>query len=318
MRRGFTLIELLVVIAIIAVLIALLLPAVQQAREAARRSQCKNNLKQLALAIHNYHDSHQVFPYASSYDEVNTYIRHNWVEFMLPYIDQAPLYNSINWAQHIDTGTNWPLISAKFFPVLSCPTNPNGSSGLTFLNQPFNTGLVFKFGGPVQPLHYAVSGGTSIDITTPDCPSLPFCKTVSPQLWFYPHTYGAAAHPGVFAPRGMTKINIASITDGTSNTFLMGERRAELIGYGGAAWSTNYPGAYTSQRPNSPTTALTQATYSSTPDGHGPNGGFGSHHVGGLHMAMSDGAIRFISSNIDYPSFCYMGDKADQHVVSGE
>src|ERR1700761_7427542 len=91
---GFTLIELLVVIAIIAVLIALLLPAVQQAREAARRTQCKNSLKQLGLALHNYHDSLNVFPFGSTYASSGPVYgpKHTWVEYILPYVDQAPLY----------------------------------------------------------------------------------------------------------------------------------------------------------------------------------------------------------------------------------
>src|SRR4026208_1354378 len=93
-RSGFTLIELLVVIAIIAILIALLLPAVQQAREAARRSQCKNNLKQLGLALHSYHDSIMRLPYSSGTNVANN--RHVWTEFLLPYVDQAPLFKQIN------------------------------------------------------------------------------------------------------------------------------------------------------------------------------------------------------------------------------
>ena len=89
-KRGFTLIELLVVIAIIAVLIALLLPAVQQAREAARRSQCKNNMKQVGLAFHNYHDTMRVFPYGVAWNDAP-----NWRVMLMPYLDQAPLYNSL-------------------------------------------------------------------------------------------------------------------------------------------------------------------------------------------------------------------------------
>ena len=96
-NRGFTLIELLVVIAIIAVLIALLLPAVQQAREAARRSQCKNNLKQLGLAIHNYHDTANVFPVQTSYGPAVSY-HWSWIVMILPYIDQASRYNQANFS----------------------------------------------------------------------------------------------------------------------------------------------------------------------------------------------------------------------------
>src|SRR6188508_2861000 len=95
-RRGFTMIELLVVIAIIAILIVLLLPAVQQAREAARRTQCKNHLKQLGLAIHNYHDVFNMFPTGVGYS------LWGWKVFILPYIDQSAQYNMINFSNGID------------------------------------------------------------------------------------------------------------------------------------------------------------------------------------------------------------------------
>src|SRR6266704_1989361 len=94
-RKGFTLIELLVVIAIIAILIALLLPAVQQAREAARRSQCKNNLKQMGLALHNYHEVANTFPYAYMVNPAN-FDSNSWGVMVLPYLDQSPLYNQFN------------------------------------------------------------------------------------------------------------------------------------------------------------------------------------------------------------------------------
>src|SRR5262245_46775846 len=122
-RRAFTLIELLVVIAIIAVLIALLLPAVQMAREAARRTQCRNNLKQIGLALHNYHASHQVFPPGCQQQRCNqsTVVEppigngmENWGSFsgqsmLLPYLDQTPVYNGINFVHtsyRTDTSTN--------------------------------------------------------------------------------------------------------------------------------------------------------------------------------------------------------------------
>lgn len=113
MRRGFTLIELLVVIAIIAVLIALLLPAVQQAREAARRTQCKNNLKQIGLALHNYHDAHDCFPpgqirgWNGSFDSGNGFA---WGALILPFMDQANLYNLLNPSIPIFEGQNKTII----------------------------------------------------------------------------------------------------------------------------------------------------------------------------------------------------------------
>ncbi len=134
-QRGFTLIELLVVIAIIAILIALLLPAVQQAREAARRSQCKNNLKQLGLAMHNYHDTHRVFPPAAALPSGVTVDRYAWSVFLLPFADQAPLYNAI-----APNGSAVPSATANsnrlrtVLSVYKCPSdvgspiNPNFSN----------------------------------------------------------------------------------------------------------------------------------------------------------------------------------------------
>src|SRR5579872_536707 len=131
-RRGFTLIELLVVIAIIAVLVSLLLPAVQQAREAARRSQCKNNLKQFGLAMHNYLSSYSVFPLCGS-STVNSMSVHT---FLLPSLDQGPLYNQINfnviWS---DPSNAVPL--AAVVPMFLCPSDspdaiPAGWAGTNY------------------------------------------------------------------------------------------------------------------------------------------------------------------------------------------
>jgi len=130
---GFTLIELLVVIAIIAILIALLLPAVQQAREAARRTQCRNNLKQIGLALHNYENSSSMFPPAKifgSETQGQGWIRGNsmsWRVLILPFNDQAPVYNQINFSEWIEqrtlTNTLAPF-KGKVFPAYICPSDP--------------------------------------------------------------------------------------------------------------------------------------------------------------------------------------------------
>ncbi len=137
-RTGFTLIELLVVIAIIAILIALLLPAVQQAREAARRSTCKNNLKQIGLALHNYHDTHRSFPpsYVDNYPAGTPFLNNDlgWGTFILPYMDQGPLYNNISssgamdvdWTTVADMTTGSTAYAKSVLPAFICPSDPMG------------------------------------------------------------------------------------------------------------------------------------------------------------------------------------------------
>jgi prepilin-type N-terminal cleavage/methylation domain-containing protein len=217
-RRGFTLIELLVVIAIIAVLIALLLPAVQAAREAARRAQCTNNLKQLALACHNYESANGTFPAqclippTGTADLSQTGWGISWILPLLQYTEQVQMFNAYNFSDDPMTasagGNGWAntTVSTARLSLLTCPSEN--------LNQPLyqvlSTGLYYGmtnyvgcFGGP-GPLQPA--SGTIVPINN--------------------HWWQSAGLSGSFAP-----VSIASITDGTSNTALVSER---LIG------TTNY------------------------------------------------------------------------------
>ena len=163
---GFTLIELLVVIAIIAVLVAMLLPAVQQAREAARRSQCKNNLKQIGLALVNYHDTYNLFPLNVFVYQVpgggSTQPRSfTWITMLLPYIDQGPLYNAINFSLPMydpslktQIDSNGSPIYAKKIAILMCPsdgvnqTNPQITNGMPTPSFTNYTGQQCYWGGP--------------------------------------------------------------------------------------------------------------------------------------------------------------------------
>lgn len=214
-KRGFTLIELLVVIAIIAILIALLLPAVQQAREAARRSQCKNNLKQLGLALHNYHDTHRVFPPAainpgslncSSVYAQDNILNHTCFQMMLPFLDQAPLYNLYNWsipsgpAKHSSCSHTAPATTSNQFSVIDsnlgvflCPSDPGTPKGT-------DTGGTYYSNGAHR---------TSYGVAANQYDS---SKTAS----FQDDTYATKAALGL---NGSAKIS--SITDGSSNTILL-------------------------------------------------------------------------------------------------
>jgi prepilin-type N-terminal cleavage/methylation domain-containing protein len=191
-RRGFTLIELLVVIAIIAALIALLLPAVQQAREAARRSQCKNNLKQIGLALHNYLDAHSTFP--PSYcvvPGVTTTVGGQWSAFarILPYLDQANTQNLIDWGSGYAAQVS---VATARIPTYLCPSEPND---MMRINP--STGIARDY-----PSNYVVNFGT--------------WKVYDPS--------NGTGGDGAFFPN--SKMRPANFTDGMSNTLCASEAKA--------------------------------------------------------------------------------------------
>ncbi len=307
---GFTLIELLVVIAIIAVLIALLLPAVQQAREAARRTQCNNNMKQLGLALHNYHDTALVFPYSSSVVNGVT----NWVgpahcmtEFLLPYFDQAPLYSALNFNKHYNDNTpltpggptNYTLLGRKNFPALNCPSNPTAGNGVAINGAAWDSWNI-----PTQGLFYAPCSGTQFsDTVSTDCTSAgaPAWCNGSGTDWNNANPF---ANPGIFGGRNTTSTRIAQITDGTSNTIMLGERRAEYL-YHAGAFCWNFQGGITSVKLNSPNLDKTN------PYNYTKNMGFSSPHSGGAFFLFADGRVRFINENVDFQTYATLGNKAD-------
>jgi prepilin-type N-terminal cleavage/methylation domain-containing protein/prepilin-type processing-associated H-X9-DG protein len=283
-RIGFTLIELLVVIAIIAILIALLLPAVQQAREAARRSQCKNNMKQLGLAMHNYHDVMGNFPIASMGIGVpglsNGQSGNVWMRYILPYIDQANMYNKWDETKQYAQGGNTALIRTVVPPLL-CPSD---SATKTWNNTP--------------NYNYAVNlGNTTVESRSP----------------FNGVTYkGGPFKYSVSSTTGYS-YKIRDIVDGTSNTILLGEIRQGQNGQDlrGLIWYVPHIGFTTHYPPNTSVpdnlnsgfcvaanSAIglpCQGTSSSAP----LNFSARSMHTGGVHVAMCDGSVRFASNNID-------------------
>jgi len=315
-QKGFTLIELLVVIAIIAVLIALLLPAVQQAREAARRSDCKNKLKQLGLALHNYHDTILKFPYASSQYPNGEHgggtgaTAHVWTEFILPYIDQAPLYNQINFNAHNNstagTPSNSSLFSNRVFPFQACPSNPGATQMTTKFNGTRNTTPSTL--ANQQGLSYAPCSGPQKNDVSPnnlDClGTVPLYCDAGGSGW---SSAAPIDNPGIFGGRGVYSSSLRDITDGTSNTIMLGEVRGDLTRYHGL-FNQNFQGTWTGLKVNSPRTDF------AADDWH-KNSGMGSYHTGGAHILKADGSVPFISNNVDFVTFNYLGNKADGQVL---
>lgn len=312
-QRAFTLIELLVVIAIIAILIALLLPAVQQAREAARRSTCKNNMKQIGLALHNYHETHGTFPlnYDASRSPGQVGCSVSWITMSLPYMDQAPLYNQMNFSDTTNTSgsaSSYPGMdsvsndSARTTPiaVLLCPSNP----------QPKLTGsaMHYDFGG---------NNGNSRNLQaarTDYVGSMGFVWTgwkdcgdtgSNGAPWIDPGidiTHNSLSRVGgLFWWRGATRLR--DIVDGASNTIAVYENHHWNFSKKFPS-EINKSGAWIS-----PLGAIDTHTSSVNADpeqvaaGNGADDtrctNWSSTHVGGAHGLLTDGSVRFVSENLD-------------------
>jgi prepilin-type N-terminal cleavage/methylation domain-containing protein/prepilin-type processing-associated H-X9-DG protein len=312
-RRGFTLIELLVVIAIIAVLIALLLPAVQSAREAARRAQCTNNLKQIALAAMNYHDVAGCFP-GGSYSPVSKpktwHFAQNFSCFvrMLPYFEQSATYNATNFDNNYGSYTNVTIAGVRL-SALTCPSDTNNDP--TLLRTVSSAGAIpgWNFGvnnNPDQP---------------PDSTYLQAFSSYGANMGTFPVNWQMsflASSPQEFAQiNGViyndSSVSISRITDGTSNTFMFGEHaRTNLMTYDpGFALSDGQwnSGRYydtmiaTWYPPNVGLSGGNAGTAAAI-----VNGGFypetaASQHPGGVNMAFCDGSVRFIKNSISTWSF---------------
>jgi prepilin-type N-terminal cleavage/methylation domain-containing protein len=336
-RKAFTLVELLVVIAIIGILVALLLPAIQAAREAARRAQCANNIKNVALAVLKYESDNQIFPEGMTFDqalyggsiESLTQFGPNWIIKILPNLEEQALYNSFDyttvsgkrvWTPINEPGAGNKNVEARgsVIPSLLCPSDPNNTVKYTGHNGNWARG------------NYAASAGRAF--IHRQFMNGPQSKSWSGTVW--------NAGDNLYCRRGVmgpnAGVKISQISDGTSKTIMVGEIRAGIteqdprgvwaLGHAGASLIAMYGGGGDANGPNpcysnsddiplaslddpaavcaapgESTTAIECMTVSS---GGFDQAGVRSKHPGGVHVAMADASVQFVTDNIE-TSGCY-------------
>lgn len=328
-RRGFTLIELLVVIAIIAVLIALLLPAVQQAREAARRSQCKNNLKQYGLALHTYHDSAKVFPKGAFHalavnNNQSDWRCHSATVMLLPYMDQGPLFKQYN--INVQAQNNDVLARSLKSGMVACPSDSLPSNGDAPSNYVYcaGTNVVHANGGfgiaannQNGIFNNCVVVGTR-DIRDGTSNTIAVSEQVVggniSGVNDYSRIKQAVARPGGFPDSFPTKAQVDAWSVSCNSSGNFGGNNGNLAGrfwHRGLQSLTQFSTLLT---PNAQVFNCTENCTNCDPDGRGMIAAR-SRHTGGVHCLMADGATRMINNSIDFTTWGRLGARNDGQTV---
>lgn len=305
-RGGFTLVELLVVIAIIGILVALLLPAVQSAREAARRIQCANNIKQLALALHTYHDTHEELPYGNPWRGAGPVLEPgSWATLILPHIEQENLFDAFDFTKTLDQPVNEGPVTT-LVEGFTCPSDEYSSQGVM--------GARCSCCGSGSPsrsmaLWYTASAGPVQ--TGPNCR---FCSRDQPYCC-QGKAYGEDGEgPGMFY-RDPKSVKFREVTDGLSKTIMLGETLPNQNMHN-AAYSvnmsigvTNVPLNLMMEEHELPRPELSDGENHSI-NAHERGLGYKSMHLGGVQFAMGDGSVHLIQETLDFQLYNQMGTKA--------
>jgi prepilin-type N-terminal cleavage/methylation domain-containing protein len=333
-RYGFTLIELLVVIAIIGVLVGLLLPAVQQAREAARRSSCGNKMKQNALAMHTYADANKSLPTATDRKKAYPFppnpnhVNAGWSTFtvhLMPFLELSSVFDKLDLGTVSQTSgtkqsgqsvSNWTALApANQAPPMYkdqlCPSNPYAMSG-QMVDESYHGNNNKRHGGR----HYDVCLGPSgFPSRPPDCAQNNSYCNAHPNWWYANNkpVTDRKSTPGIFNWAFDFPCTFEYVTDGLSNTFLMLERRPEI-----AVWAGMYRqeqlGVTTGIRPNS-STINEDPTMIKNNSVRTTNSGASSYHPNVFAASTADAAVHFLSDTVDFEVYNYLGGRMDGNAL---